>query len=96
MSLLTVIVISCLVYQVSAGGTAPTVPFCVDCEGFYKNAATLSVQTCDPVDKIVCLGEAVVEEGNYVVTGYCAGTSTNPYSRAERSSIFSAADIICP
>ena len=105
MKILAVFVISCLIYQVSAGGLSysssssapapPTRPLCVDCEDFYKNAAPLSIQTCDPVNKSVCVGEAIEAAGNNVITGYCAGTVTNPYPQSERSQTFSAGDIIC-
>jgi hypothetical protein len=107
MKFLTAFVVTCLVYQVSAGGVSfssaplvtppPTVPLCPQCEDVFKNGATLSESdSCDPIGKKVCAaGGLYTGGGGSGVFGYCAGTATNPYPKSERSPVFSSLDIYC-
>jgi len=50
-----------------------------NCENYYKNAAPLSSSnSCDPGNKMICYGEAFLASDDSAVSGYCAGTTTNP------------------
>jgi len=103
MKFLVAFAISCLIYQVSAGGISfspetsatapPTQNLCADCDNFYYNAGPLSEPNCDPAGKRYCSGEAI-ETGGDIRAGYCAGTVTRPDSNA-RSPAFKSADVYC-